>query len=107
MRTCAPAVVMLATVVNAAAAEPIAQAQAVTPDLSWVVRGGAAHSAQSTRVLLAKKAVKAIHSLDRQCSARAEFASQDVPRFPAWAPARACECPAQQPACGSHQHSAP
>lgn len=107
IRVSAPAVVMLATVVNVAAAEPAREAQfAATPELSWVVRGGVTHSAQSTRVLLAKKAVKAIHSADRLSGAR-NTAPAPTPGAVVLPDAPALVCASLQPARGSQQHSAP
>jgi hypothetical protein len=75
----APAVVMLATVVNAASMAGCVLSSNATPesagmserlnsglcaraDLSWAVRGGATHGAQTTRVLLARKAISDIHA---------------------------------------------
>jgi hypothetical protein len=68
----APAVVVLAAVVNAAAGSAVLAEARVAPsplpegaDLSWAVRGGATHSVKTTREFLAKKAAKNIDSLDQ------------------------------------------
>jgi hypothetical protein len=72
IRMTAPAVVVLATVVNAAAPGahvlPMAEfASAPQPacatDLGWAVQGGATHARQ-TRVAIARKAASDIRSMD-------------------------------------------
>lgn len=66
----APAVVVLATVVNAAACDQGALiAQHSAPDLSWVVNGGATQVG-NTRTILAQRAVKTIRTLDRYFGAQ-------------------------------------
>jgi len=69
----ASAAVVLAAVVNAAVASPVvaqtmtvatSQQATLAGDLSWAVSGATA-SAQSTRSLLAEKALQTIQSLDR------------------------------------------
>jgi len=68
-----PAVMVLATCVTAQAAEAAhADELSSAPDLSWVVRGGAAHSACAARKALAKQAAMVIQVLDRiSCAAPA------------------------------------
>jgi len=104
----ASAAVVLATMVNAAAAgDQLQPPPTTTSDLSWAVRGDASHSVKTARVYFAKKAVKAIHSQDQLSGAQAapyvvvcsaEFVPVEAP---------ALIRPAQQPACSSHQPSAP
>ena len=109
IRVSAPAVVVLATVVNAAAAGDQAFGLAQNPahDLSWVVRGGVSQSAQITRSLLAKKAVKTIHSLDQISGAQTATPSGDFNSAAAPVSPFIFIQPDRQPACSSHQHSAP
>lgn len=66
MKVGAPVAVVLATVVNAASAcDPgTMQRSVAAPDLSWAVQCGAT-SASNTRTLLAQRAAKTIHSIDR------------------------------------------
>ena len=116
MKVGAPAVVVLATIVNVATAGNIACAQelsspqTLTADLSWALKGGATHDAKSTRVYIARKAATSIHSLDRLSGAQANLTcsvAADVPVDP-------CAClrvgsihPSQDHIASSHQHSAP
>lgn len=66
----APAVVVLATVVNAAACDQsMLASQNSAPDLSWAINGGATH-VSNTRTILAQRAVKTICSIDRYFGAR-------------------------------------
>ena len=116
MKMGAPAVVMLATIVNVAtgasvSAHEFAGPQNLPADLSWALKGGATHAAQSTRVYIARKAATSIHSLDRLSGAQAAqvcSAPVDVPVDP-------CACLRDEPsrdsaqfhALSSFQHSAP
>jgi hypothetical protein len=67
----APAVVVLATVVNAAAAcdQSALLPQHSAPDLAWAVNGGATQ-VSNTRTILAQRAVKTIRTLDRYFGAQ-------------------------------------
>jgi hypothetical protein len=116
MKVGAPAVVMLATIVNVAAAAPalahdMSGSQNLPADLSWALKGGATHAAQSTRAYIARKAATSIHSLDRLSGAQAHVArcaAVDVPLDP-------CACLRVDPSrdnaqfhtLSSFQHSAP
>jgi hypothetical protein len=106
----APAVVVLATVVNAAAASDrvFAPADTATPDLSWALKGGS-HAARNTRVYLAKHAANTIHSLDRLAAAAPYVAVVALAAAPSFEPRSVppFQAPAQQPARSTHQHSAP
>lgn len=107
---CAPAVVVLATIVNAAAHDQMMMGPPAPPDLSWAVKGGATHSAQSARVFIARQAATTIHSMDRFAGAVPVITSlaqqgDSVPTQPA--PATHSYNPALQPARSTHQHSAP
>jgi hypothetical protein len=109
IRAYAPAVVVLATVVNAAASEHVfASPQSSTPDLSWVVNGGATHS-KATRISLAKKAATQIHSLDRISGAQPSDSDLALVELPAItrAPLVATNETPQDHTQSSHQHSAP
>lgn len=109
IRVSAPAVVVLATVVNAAAAgdQALGWAQNPAHELAWVVRGGVSQAAQSTRSFLAKKAVKTIHSLDQISGAQTATPSDDFNLAAAPVSSPAFIRTAQQPACSSQQNSAP
>lgn len=107
----APAVVVLATVVNAAAGcdRTEALAQHSVADLSWAVNGGATQVG-STRTILAQRAVKTIRTLDRffgaqpalSCVHRSpRFASNAVQLYGPILPLSILQ------AESSHQHSAP
>lgn len=106
----APAVVMLATVVNAAAASDQALATAPAQDLSWVLKGGATPAGRGTRAFLAHKAATTIHSLDRlsgaACAPFCTVAAAPLEVYE-WSPAPFVLAPALRPAHSSHQHSAP
>ncbi len=112
MKVTAPAVVVLATVVNAAAANGnCIPAQASGPDLSWAVRGDATHSVKTARAYFAEKAATAIHSLDRLSGASLPQTVQcQIPCDPAdsAAPNRG-DAPSAGPQSvrSTHQHSAP
>ena len=111
LRVGAPMAVVLATVVQTAAADGrIFAIESPEPDLSWALKGGATLSARGARAYFAQRAATAIHSLDwlsgalpaaplqaRSCPAQARPASAG-PLFPALA---------QQPARSTHQQSAP
>jgi hypothetical protein len=107
MKMAGSAVVVLATVVNAAAVEPASLPEKGLPDLSWAVRGGGTHSVKSTKAYFAKKAVTAIDSADQLSSA--PLSTVETPCVADLTPAREpslvrdWQCPARS----SHQHSAP
>ncbi|MCY3018355.1 MAG: hypothetical protein NTW87_04895 [Planctomycetota bacterium] len=105
----APAVVVLATVVNAAAASDHVLASAQTPDLSWALQGGATHGGRMTRAYLARRAATAIRTLDQISSAaKTPCDALGVAQPAAMAgPGTTIVSPAQQPAHSTHQHSAP
>ncbi len=112
MKVTAPAVVVLATVVNAAAGQPaMAQPQQSTPDLAWAVKGGATHSARNARVFFAEKAATAIHSLDRLSGVPAAQPALEIQPFAPYAGSAPLHgyaySPVLQPAHSTHQHSAP
>jgi hypothetical protein len=75
----APAVVVLATVVNAAACDQnVDLVRQSAPDLSWAVTGGAQGS--DTRTIIAQRAAKDIRTLDRVSGAPAlNFTVAPVP----------------------------
>lgn len=111
----APAVVVLATVVNAAI--PGAHAFNVTEfagsaqrtcstDLGWAVQGGATHSGQATRAALARKAASDIRSMEL-VSTQAFPLLHLIQEAPL--PVAVIEHTplAQSPKETSHQHSAP
>ncbi|HYF50438.1 MAG TPA: hypothetical protein VEJ63_13595 [Planctomycetota bacterium] len=103
IKVTAPVVVVLATVVNAAAPCAYATSEApAAPDLSWAVRG--THQARTTRVLLARKAASDIRSADR-----INVLSSSKPEAPAFGAVPEFESvvPAYQHVRSSHQHSAP
>jgi len=107
----APVVVFLAAVVNAAAASThgaMPEHFAHTPstaDLAWAVRGGATHAAQTTRVLLARKAASDIRSLDRVDAVCAPLAAVAFVAIAAEGSERTAA--AIQHTDSTHQHSAP
>ena len=110
----APALVVLATVVNAVnAASPSAYdvspenfAQpAATADLSWAVRGGATQEAQTTRVLLARKAASDIRSLDGIGAASMAVDIEPAVPLVVIAVSRV-QVPALRHTSSTHQHSA-
>jgi hypothetical protein len=109
----APAVVVLAAVVNAAAGSAVLAEARVAPgplphgaDLSWAVRGGATHSVKTTREFLAKKAAKNIHSLDQISGATSLVVLHAAPA--AVVPDSVERVPlAFTHVRSSHQHSAP
>ena len=108
--SCAPAVVVLATVVNAAASQPqILAPQSSAADLTWVVKGGAACS--TARAYFAQKAATTIHSLDRLCGAQTASASQFKPLLPLAAEIAVLNDEprgiAQRHSNSTQQHSAP
>src|SRR5438067_498181 len=88
MKVGAPAVVVLATMVNVAAAgnpgyaQEFAGAQTPPVDLSWALKSGATHAAQSTRIYIARKAATSIHSLDRLNGAQANLACAAIADVP-------------------------
>jgi len=107
---CAPAVMVLATIVNAAADDQMFAASRTAPDLSWAVSGGATHSAQSARVFIARQAATTIHSMDRFAGAVAVVPLTERGETPTYfqsTPANLFITPACQPAHSTHQHSAP
>ena len=71
----APAVVVLAAAVSTAVANETlpTRPDAIAPDLSWAVLGGATHSVRGTRAYIARTAATAINSLDRLCGAKSEI----------------------------------
>ena len=106
-----PAVMVLATCVASQAAEPSGAADEarVIPDLRWVVRGGAAHSASEARKALAKQAALVIQALDRITCAKSSFVQPEVREEPAvpLQPAALRLAPALDPVRSNHQTSAP
>lgn len=111
LRVGASVAVVLATVVQAAAADGrVLAAESPAPDLSWALAGGAALSVRSARVYLARQAVTAIHSWDWLTGAApaASLAALNAPALVSQAFAGPLFLsPAQQPARGTCQHSAP
>lgn len=116
MKMGAPAVVMLATIVNVAAgasvsAHELAGPQTLPADLSWALKGGATHAAQCTRVYIARKAATSIHAQDRLNGAQAAqacSAAVEVPLGPcACSRDAASRDSAQSHSRSSFQHSAP
>ncbi|HEY3322129.1 MAG TPA: hypothetical protein VGP72_16810 [Planctomycetota bacterium] len=107
----APAVVMLATIVNVAVGDTACaaalSAQPCRPDLSWALKGGATHAAQSTRVLMARKAATQIRSLDADAVPAAACSPQIaiLPEVPSAASAQLA--PAADHRTSTYQHSAP
>jgi hypothetical protein len=113
MRVSAPAVVVLATVVNAAAAmeAPLASAAPPAPDLSWALKGGVTEASRGTRAYLAQKAATRIHSLDWLAGATCEPFGWRADVLPACG-LEACAAELHQPFAeqsthSTHQHSAP
>jgi hypothetical protein len=111
--SCAPAVMVLATVVNAAASERLLpeRFEPHAADLSWAMDGGATHSVQIARVKIARQAATTIHSMDRLCGAQHVHASQIVPDTAAIFSRSASSFThnelSQDHAASTHQHSAP
>jgi hypothetical protein len=100
---------MLATVVNAAAANDCVFAAPTTAshDLSCVI-GGGTHSVQSARTHIAKKAARTIDSLDKLSGADASPRLTEVVSTPAISTGCIIAIPATlDPARSTHQHSAP
>jgi len=111
IRVGAPAVVVLATVVNAAVAgdQLLAAAESQAPDLSWALKGGATPCVRGARAYLAQKAATTIHSLDWLSGALPASSSVCalLPAVPRPAPAPVALSRLEQPAHSTHQHSAP
>jgi hypothetical protein len=103
----APAVVVLATVVNAAACDQkVDFVRQTAPDLSWAVTGGAQGS--NTRTIIAQRAAKNIRTLDRVFGAPAlNFAAAPVPTDIAPASHGLFLALSTLQADSTHQHSAP
>ena len=103
----APAVVVLATVVNAAACDQnVDFARQSATDLSWAVTGGAQGS--DTRTIIAQRAAKDIRTLDRVVGAPAlNFSASPVPADIAPASHDQFLPLSTLQAESTHQHSAP
>lgn len=114
MRMGAPALVMLATVVNAAAAGGEAAIPAslerVCPNLSWPAGNGAARASLNTRVLLAQNAATTIRCLDRLSGATHSCQNISLTQFEPVVHIAAAESAVRQTCFSTestHQHSAP
>jgi hypothetical protein len=98
---------LLAAAVNSAAAQgPAAAGLPVAPSLSWVMRG----DTQAAGAYLARKAATTIRSLDRLSGAqpaRACFSLATAQLARPAVPQVSFNRPAELPARGTHQHSAP
>jgi hypothetical protein len=108
INVCAPAVVVLATVVNAAAASDCVFAAPTTAshDLSCVI-GSGSHSVQSARTHIAKKAARTIDSLDKLSGADAAPRLTEILQAPAFSNCVVVVSTTLDPASSSHQYSAP
>jgi hypothetical protein len=110
MKVGAPVAVVLATVVNAASAcDPATMPKPVAaPDLSWALNCGAT-AAGNTRTLLAERAAKTIHSLDRYFGAEPGYTPYIVPvqsvEQTIWT--SVVLAPSQLHIDSNHQHAAP
>jgi hypothetical protein len=105
----APAVVVLATVVNAAAASDcvLAAPAPTSHDLTCVI-GGGTHSVKTARTSIAKNAARTIDSLDKLNAAAVSPRSTDLLGALAVSVTPAAQfSPALNPSHSTHQHSAP